>query len=100
MVLAITVVAFHFDWSSVGVSISLISNVLAAVLFIYEIRAVIRFVICILFFISVGVYLIYFLSCYFRNCVISWFMVGLCVCISLGDLVDAFVEIPIMIQDS
>ena len=46
------------------------------------------------FFVSVGVYLIYFLSCHLRNCVVSWFMVGLCVCISIGDFLDAFVDIP------
>ena len=40
MVLAITIVAFHFDWSSVGVWSPLISIVLAATVLVSEIRAV------------------------------------------------------------
>ena len=51
------------------------------------------FVICILFLTSVIAYLVYFLSCHFRNCAISQFMAGLCACISLGDPVDALADI-------
>ena len=91
--LTIAVVALHFDWSSVGVWITIISIVLTAMVLFSEIRAVIGFFMCILFLTSVIPYLIYFLSCHFRNGIVSWFMVGLCACISLGDPIDAFVDI-------
>ena len=48
--LVIAVVAFHFDWSSVGVRIPLISIVLTAIVLVSEIRAVmdLSYVFCLL----------------------------------------------------
>ena len=93
VVLTITVVTLHFGGSQVGVWTALVPIVWAAVILFPEIRTIVGLVIWILPLTFVVAYLMYSLSCRFRNQVISWLMVGLSMCISLGEPIDAPVNI-------